>query len=110
MSSEVTSKPETQVPWGRAQSGSGGLIAGRGLRRRPTALEITEARGPITSLRRDAIFRRMLVLADVAAVVLAFAITLALIPSLGLTTASFVCLPLILLGAKLYGLYDRDEM
>jgi exopolysaccharide biosynthesis polyprenyl glycosylphosphotransferase len=110
MSSEVTSKPETQAPWSRPLIGSGGLIAGRGLRRRPTSLEITEARGPATSLRRDALFRRMLVVGDLVAVTVAFAVVLVLRPSVHLTWMSFVCLPLILLGAKLYGLYDRDEM
>ncbi|HEY7934094.1 MAG TPA: exopolysaccharide biosynthesis polyprenyl glycosylphosphotransferase, partial [Solirubrobacteraceae bacterium] len=110
MSSEVTSKPETQAPWSRALIGSGGLIAGRGLRRRPTSLEITEARGPITSMRRDAIFRRVLVLADLSAVLAAFAVTLLLVSTLRLTWTSVLSLPLILLGAKLYGLYDRDEM
>ena len=40
--------------------------------------QITEAHGPATSMRRDALFRRMLVVADVAAIVAAFMLTVAL--------------------------------
>jgi exopolysaccharide biosynthesis polyprenyl glycosylphosphotransferase len=62
-------------------------------------------------LRRDALFRRMLALADTSAVIVAFLLTLALGPnSLHLTWASAAGIPILLLGAKLYGLYDRDEM
>jgi exopolysaccharide biosynthesis polyprenyl glycosylphosphotransferase len=62
-------------------------------------------------MRRDALFRRMLAAADISAVVVAFTLTLAVTPnSLHLTWVSIIGVPTVLLGAKLYGLYDRDEM
>src|ERR1700684_4405769 len=52
--------------------------------------QIAETRGPATSMRRDAISRRMLVLADAVAVITAFVLALRLEPnSLQLTWASF---------------------
>jgi exopolysaccharide biosynthesis polyprenyl glycosylphosphotransferase len=66
--------------------------------------------GPAASMRRDAIFRRMLLLADILAIVGAFVLTIELSSrSLQLTWASLAALPILLLGAKLFGLYDRDE-
>jgi exopolysaccharide biosynthesis polyprenyl glycosylphosphotransferase len=63
-------------------------------------------------LRRDALFRRALLVADVAAILGALILTVVLssrrVP-LQLTWESFVGVPLLLIGAKLLGLYDRDE-
>lgn len=71
---------------------------------------IEEARGPDASLRRDSIFRRMLLLADSLAIVGAFLLTMALSSrSLQLTWASIAGLPILLIGAKVSGLYDRDD-
>jgi exopolysaccharide biosynthesis polyprenyl glycosylphosphotransferase len=59
---------------------------------------------------RDSIFRRMLLLADALAVLCAFALTMALSSRpLQLTRASILALLVYLAGAKLLGLYDRDE-
>jgi len=83
---------------------------GLGGRRRSAPLEIAEVRGPAASLRRDALFRRMLLLADVVAIVGAFVLTVGLASrSLQLTWASVAGVPVLLMGAKLFGLYDRDE-
>ncbi len=64
-------------------------------------------------MRRDALFRRSLLLADVIAIVVALVLTVALswgrVP-LDLTWESMIGVPLLLVGAKLLGLYDRDEM
>lgn len=110
MSGEVGSKPETQAPWSQPFSVSRGFI-GLGLRRRPTPLQITESRGPAASLRRDSIFRRTLMVADVAAIVGAFMLTVGLsTQSLQLTWVFLAALPILLVGAKLFGLYDRDEV
>jgi exopolysaccharide biosynthesis polyprenyl glycosylphosphotransferase len=77
--------------------------------RRRTA---TAARGPAVCLRRDALFRRALLVADVVAILGALILTVVLssrrVP-LHLTWESFVGVPLLLIGAKLLGLYDRDE-
>ncbi|HWF31334.1 MAG TPA: exopolysaccharide biosynthesis polyprenyl glycosylphosphotransferase [Solirubrobacteraceae bacterium] len=63
-------------------------------------------------MRRDALFRRALLVADVVAILGALILTVVLssrrVP-LHLTWESFVGVPLLLIGAKLLGLYDRDE-
>ncbi|HST54685.1 MAG TPA: exopolysaccharide biosynthesis polyprenyl glycosylphosphotransferase [Solirubrobacteraceae bacterium] len=80
------------------------------VRRRPAVLQITETRGPQTSMRRDATFRRLLLVADVTAIVGAFALTTQFSSkSLQLTWVSLLGIPILLVGAKLFGLYDRDE-
>jgi exopolysaccharide biosynthesis polyprenyl glycosylphosphotransferase len=85
-------------------------LVGLGARRRPTPLQITEARGPAASMRRDALFRRTLLVADTVAIVGAFVLTVMLSSrSLQLTWAGIVGVPILLVGAKLLGLYDRDE-
>jgi exopolysaccharide biosynthesis polyprenyl glycosylphosphotransferase len=71
---------------------------------------IAEARGPAASMRRDSIFRRMLLAADASAILGAFLLTMALSSrSLQLTWASIAALPILLIGAKVSGLYDRDD-
>jgi exopolysaccharide biosynthesis polyprenyl glycosylphosphotransferase len=111
MSGEMSGKAQERIPWGRTRQGSGrGLISSLGGRRRPHELQITESRGPEASLRRDALFRRMLLLADVVAIVGAFVLTVELASrSLQLTWAGIAGLPILIVGAKLFGLYDRDE-
>ena len=69
-----------------------------------------ETMGPSASMLRDAIFRRMLVVADILAIVGAFVLTVEMSSrSLQLTWAGIAALPILLLGAKIFGLYDRDE-
>ncbi len=93
----------------RRRVGTRGLV-GLGIRRRQTPQQITEARGPAACLRRDALFRRMLLVADVVAIAGTFVVVTQLSSrSLQLTWLSIVGLPLLLIGAKLFGLYDRDE-
>jgi exopolysaccharide biosynthesis polyprenyl glycosylphosphotransferase len=111
MSGETQHKAEAHTRLGRgsASIGARGFV-GLGIRRRPTAQQITEARGPAASLRRDALFRRMLLSADVVAIAGTFLLmTRFSSRSLQLTWLSIVGLPLLLIGAKLFGLYDRDE-
>ncbi len=61
-------------------------------------------------MRRDALFRRMLVLADVVAIVSAFVLTVAVSQrSVQLTWAGIAAVPILVVCAKLTGLYDRDE-
>ena len=90
----------------------------RSARREPAACagasagSVQRLRGPAVCLRRDALFRRSLLVADVVAIVGALVLTVALssrrVP-LHLTWESLVGVPLLLVGAKLLGLYDRDE-
>ncbi len=71
---------------------------------------ISEVRGPAACMRRDALFRRLLVLADVLALAAAFVLTVVLARrSLQLTWAAIAGIPILVLCAKLTGLYDRDE-
>jgi exopolysaccharide biosynthesis polyprenyl glycosylphosphotransferase len=62
-------------------------------------------------MRRDALFRRLLLVADVIAIVGAFALTVELSTrALHLTWAAIAGVPILLVAAKITGLYDRDEM
>jgi len=91
------------------------LAVSRGLlwrapRRPGLAPGIAEVRGPAACLRRDSLFRRMLLLADVSALAGALAITLAVSRRpLVLTWAALAGIPILVVCAKLTGLYDRDE-
>jgi exopolysaccharide biosynthesis polyprenyl glycosylphosphotransferase len=108
-SSQVEQKPA--IPAAFDAPLADGPRSQRGLVRRLGGLgPILETRGPAASLRRDALFRRMLLAGDVLAIVGAFALAIEL--SGGRLHLAQICLaglPLIVLGAKLFGLYDRDE-
>jgi exopolysaccharide biosynthesis polyprenyl glycosylphosphotransferase len=110
MSVDAGSTTETGGPaWDGSVSGSRGFL-GLAARRRLAAGQITEARGPAACMRRDALFRRFLLGADIAAIVCAFALTLGLARRpLQLTWAFIAGVVIVLVGAKLTGLYDRDE-
>jgi exopolysaccharide biosynthesis polyprenyl glycosylphosphotransferase len=61
-------------------------------------------------MRRDALFRRLLVVADVVAIVGAFVLTVVVSRrSVQLTWAGVAGVPILVVCAKLSGLYDRDE-
>jgi exopolysaccharide biosynthesis polyprenyl glycosylphosphotransferase len=111
MSGEIGSKAEAQARLGPVPAPIGARgFGGLGIRRRPALQRIAEVRGPAASLLRDALFRRMLLLADVAAIAGVFVAVTQLSPRpLALTWLSIAGLPLLLIGAKLFGLYDRDE-
>jgi exopolysaccharide biosynthesis polyprenyl glycosylphosphotransferase len=94
---------------GTSLSGSRGLL-GFGWRRSGLVAGIREVRGPAACMRRDALFRRFLVLADVVAIVGAFLVTVELSRrSVQLTWAGIAAIPTLVICAKLTGLYDRDE-
>jgi len=106
MSVETGGGAETGVSWGRPIAASRGLLG----RRRALAPGISEVRGPAACMRRDAVFRRMLLVADVLAIVTAFVLTIELSKrSLALTWAGIAAVPILIVCAKLTGLYDRDE-
>jgi exopolysaccharide biosynthesis polyprenyl glycosylphosphotransferase len=126
MSVDTGSGPEAGVAWGASSLGdSVGPLAGArplpgssrsrgflwlGGRRRVVVGGIAEVRGPAACLRRDALFRRLLLVADVVAIVGAFVLTVALAQrSLELTWAAAAGVPILVVCAKLTGLYDRDE-
>jgi exopolysaccharide biosynthesis polyprenyl glycosylphosphotransferase len=72
--------------------------------------EIVPSRGLTENLSREALFRRSLLVADVVAIVGTFALLAGLSSrSPQLTWVSVCGLLTLLVGAKLFGLYDRDE-
>ena len=106
MSVETGGGAESGVGWGRSLPGSRGSLG----RRRALPTGISEVRGPAACMRRDAVFRRLLVVADVVAIVTAFVLTVELARrSLALTWAGIAAVPILVVCAKLTGLYDRDE-
>lgn len=111
MSVETGNRTEAGLQWGSALGGAQ-ASASRARRRRLSAGEIAEARGPAACMRRDSLYRRALLSADVVAIVVALVLTVVLssrrVP-LHLTWLSLAGVPLLLVGAKLLGLYDRDE-
>jgi exopolysaccharide biosynthesis polyprenyl glycosylphosphotransferase len=105
MSVDTGGGTETGVGWARPLTTTWGLG-----KRHALAHGISEVRGPAASMRRDAVFRRMLLVADVVAIVTAFVLTVELSRrSLALTWAGIAALPILIVCAKLSGLYDRDE-
>ena len=108
MSSETGGSIKAVAP-SRAPRRARGL-RGLAIRQRWRVPEVTEARASASSLRRDALFRRMLLVADVVAIVGAFVLTVALSArSLQLTWVGIAAVPILVIGAKIIGLYDRDE-
>ncbi len=106
MSVDTGRETESGAAWGRPLSVSRGLLG----RRRESATEVTEVRGPAACMRRDAVFRRTLLVADVFAIVTAFLLVVELSRrSLELTWAAIAAVPILVVVAKLSGLYDRDE-
>jgi exopolysaccharide biosynthesis polyprenyl glycosylphosphotransferase len=110
MSVETGSGLDRTSPLGSTSiTGTRGFLGLAG-RRGGMAPGLAEVRGPAACRRRDATFRRMLLVADVVAIVAAFTLTVALSHrSLQLTWAGLVGLPILVVCAKVTGLYDRDE-
>jgi exopolysaccharide biosynthesis polyprenyl glycosylphosphotransferase len=122
MSVEAARGAKSSVRFGRPLAGARGGSAAAEVqhaygarlarRRRSIPHELAGVRGPAASMRRDSIFRRALLIADAVAILGALTLTVALaarrVP-LHLTWASIAGVPLLLISAKLMGLYDRDE-
>src|SRR4051812_40373678 len=75
----------------------------------PAAIEDRRA-GPGVVEYRDRLYRRSLALADLAATTLAMLVVVGLLRGDGLEPSSLLILPLVVVLAKLHGLYDRDEL
>src|SRR5688500_6102330 len=63
-----------------------------------------------SSLRRDAVGRRLLVAADVSAAAIALLIFVPLLGYDTLALTTLAGLPIVVLMSKLSGLYDRDDL
>jgi exopolysaccharide biosynthesis polyprenyl glycosylphosphotransferase len=109
MSVETGSSTEAGLQWGPPLTGATGLQNDAAHRHVATR---DQARGPAACMRRDTLFRRSLLAADAIAILAALVLTVVLssrrVP-LHLTWESLAGVPLLLLAAKLLGLYDRDE-
>jgi len=109
MSVETGSPTEADAPWVAPLAAQRGLLR-LAPRRRVLVPGIPEVRGPAASMRRDSLFRRSLALSDVLALVGAFVLTLLLTPhQLRIGWATVFEAPILLIAAKMTGLYDRDE-
>src|ERR1700716_1045581 len=109
MSVETGRRAESGVHWAPPRSTSHGILR-LAVRLRLAGAGIDEVRGPAACMRRDALFRRMLLVADVIAILGAFVLTIALAKrSLQLTWVGIAAVPILVIGAKITGLYDRDE-
>ncbi len=112
MSVETGNGTEAGLQWSPQLAAGSTSLQRRAARRRAGAAPVADARGPAACLRRDALFRRALLAADTVAIIAALVLTVVLssrrVP-LHLTWESLAGVPLLLVGAKLLGLYDRDE-
>ncbi len=110
MSAEASHGRGAGAPWESLPLGGSRGWLGLGGRFGGLAGGIAEVRGPAVCVRRDGVFRRLLVLADVVAVVAAFLLTVGLSRrSVQLTWVAVAEVPILVVCAKLTGLYDRDE-
>ncbi len=101
---------EQSVWWGLDAHTRGGVRVGAHGANLVAPSGVSGARGPAACMRRDSIFRRLLIVGDVAALVAAFLLTVAVAGRpLHLTLAALAGVPVLIVCAKLAGLYDRDE-
>ena len=85
-------------------------FAGRAARRRDGESAIVEGNPAAFTLARDALFRRGLLVCDLASVALALVLATVVFPSGPSLLLALVTMPLLVLVNKLSGLYDRDEL
>ncbi|MDQ3678087.1 MAG: exopolysaccharide biosynthesis polyprenyl glycosylphosphotransferase [Actinomycetota bacterium] len=83
---------------------------GARVRRRAVERPITEGDGRSRILRREAVFRRGLAIADVLAAGLALVVCVSVLGDDNLTPLALLALPLVVAAGKAHRLYDRDEL
>jgi len=71
---------------------------------------IREGIGQRAVLRREAVFRRSLAVADVVAAAVALVVCASVLGDDGLRWVALLALPLVVMAGKAYGLYERDEL
>ncbi len=101
-----------QKPW--RKYAWDGAFATASLRMRPGGRTdskdpIPEGAGTVAGLRRNALYRRSLAMADVVAAVVALVVAVPLLGDDKLKLTLLAALPLVILVSKAIGLYDRDE-
>lgn len=70
--------------------------------------DVPEGAPPAATLRREALYRRLLALADMSSAVLAVVVGTALLGDDKLKLAAIAAAPFVVLVGKVIGLYDRD--
>ncbi|MFL5839597.1 MAG: sugar transferase [Thermoleophilaceae bacterium] len=88
----------------------GPLEAAVELRRKPFGLPEVEGLVSPGAYKRDAIYRRSLVVADVLAASLALYFSIVTVGGAALQPQILAALPIVILLGKVLGLYDRDEL
>ena len=105
--------PENRQGRGNVRTASGGVRTApalvRNLRRLPRPGAFTEGERPHETLRRDARYRRALIVVD-AAVALVAVVVLALMRHRSPEAAVLLIAPLVVLLSKVAGLYERDQL
>jgi exopolysaccharide biosynthesis polyprenyl glycosylphosphotransferase len=71
--------------------------------------EIPEAQSDRATLRRDALYRRMLAGADALSAAVVLFLLIPLLPGAEITWMAVLAVPPVVIGSKIAGLYDRDE-
>jgi exopolysaccharide biosynthesis polyprenyl glycosylphosphotransferase len=112
MSGGVSSKAEIPFPEARPSTGDlAELRVTRGNDEDGQDAWPAETRGLVENRSRESLFRRALLVADVVAIVGAFVVLAEVsTKSLQLTWVSVCGLLTLLVGAKILGLYDRDDV
>jgi exopolysaccharide biosynthesis polyprenyl glycosylphosphotransferase len=72
--------------------------------------EIAEGPADLSTLQRDAIYRRSLALADIIAAALAFLVAVPVAGWASPTPAALVAIVFVVFATKVSGLYERDEL
>jgi exopolysaccharide biosynthesis polyprenyl glycosylphosphotransferase len=112
MSGGIGSK--TEIPFPEASPGRGDFTevqVQRGHAVETRDAQPVQTRGWLENLSRESLFRRALLAADIVAIVGAFVVLAQLSSrSLLLTWVSVCGLLTLLMGAKILGLYDRDDL
>jgi exopolysaccharide biosynthesis polyprenyl glycosylphosphotransferase len=104
---ELSASADLLAAWDSADSSR---LAAPAAQAPVTATAIGKARGPAMSIWREGVFRRRLALADLMALTCASVLAVRLShSSFALSWSSVAAAPLLLIGAKLSGLYDRDD-
>ena len=78
--------------------------------RRAVGLPEAEGLTSAGALRRDAIFRRSLIAADIVAAQIALWFAIVVVGGASVRPAIALAIPIVVLVGKLLGLYDRDEL
>jgi exopolysaccharide biosynthesis polyprenyl glycosylphosphotransferase len=71
--------------------------------------DVDEGEAPQSSVSRDAVYRRLLAVADLTAATTAFVLTIPVLGSDSLGPGTIIAIAMIVPVCKLAGLYDRDE-